>query len=158
MFWLAYYKMVQKLYRNYITSHKFRSQSLSTHYRCLSDCNWTRTQGHLFRKRTKWFWVRVQLQSLKLQISRLLRARISWHSGNYRVWIHSETRTWHDRNIQSSSMLFESIWDSFLAQASVLLLCQYNAILSWGEEPDSFLQSGTFQKFQKFFQELSWSQ
>ena len=27
--------------------------------------------------RTKWFWVQVQLQSLKLQISRLLRARSS---------------------------------------------------------------------------------
>ena len=22
------------------------------------------------------------------------------HSGNYRVWIHSETRTWYDKNIQ----------------------------------------------------------
>ena len=42
----------------------------------LSDCNWTQTQNHLVRKqtfnhlaklsvrlRTKWFWVRVQLQS-----------------------------------------------------------------------------------------------
>ena len=27
--------------------------------------------------RTKWFWVRAQFQSLKLQISRLLRARSS---------------------------------------------------------------------------------
>ena len=26
---------------------------------------------------------------------------VPWHSGNYRVWIHSETRTWHDKNIQS---------------------------------------------------------
>ena len=24
-----------------------------------------------------------------------------WYSGNYRVWIHSETHTWHDKNIQS---------------------------------------------------------
>ena len=52
--------------------------------RSLSDCNWTRTQNHLVRKRTlnhlaklaslakllsvrlqtTWFWVRVQLQSL----------------------------------------------------------------------------------------------
>ena len=24
-----------------------------------------------------------------------------WHSGNYRVWIHSKTRAWHYRNIQS---------------------------------------------------------
>ena len=28
---------------------------------------------------------------------------LSWHSGNYRVWIQSETRTWHDQNIQSKS-------------------------------------------------------
>ena len=25
----------------------------------------------------------------------------SWHLGNYRVWIHSEVRTWHDKNIQT---------------------------------------------------------
>ena len=25
---------------------------------------------------------------------------VPWHSGKYRVWIHSETRTWHDKNIQ----------------------------------------------------------
>ena len=43
------------------------------------------------RLRTKWLWVRVQLQSLKFQISLL--------------WIHSETRTWHD-NIQSKAIKF----------------------------------------------------
>ena len=26
-----------------------------------------------------------------------------WHSGNCRVWIHSETRTWHGKNIQSKA-------------------------------------------------------
>ena len=26
-----------------------------------------------------------------------------WHSGNYRVWIHSESRTWHDKNMQSNA-------------------------------------------------------
>ena len=25
---------------------------------------------------------------------------VPWHSGNYRVWIHSETSMWHDKNIQ----------------------------------------------------------
>ena len=25
-----------------------------------------------------------------------------WHSGNYRVWIHSEVGTWDDKNIQSN--------------------------------------------------------
>ena len=52
------------------------------------------------RLRTMWLWIRIPLQSLKLQISRLFRARGSWHSGSYRVWIHSETPTWHDKNIQ----------------------------------------------------------
>ena len=28
---------------------------------------------------------------------------VPWHSGNYRVRIHSETRTWHDKNIQTSN-------------------------------------------------------
>ena len=25
---------------------------------------------------------------------------VPWQSGNYRVWIYSETRTWHDKNMQ----------------------------------------------------------
>ena len=25
---------------------------------------------------------------------------VPWHSGNYTLWIHSETRTWHDKNLQ----------------------------------------------------------
>ena len=28
---------------------------------------------------------------------------IPWHSGNCRVWSHSQTRTWHDKNIQSNA-------------------------------------------------------
>ena len=56
--------------------------------RSLNECNWTRAQNHLVRKRTldkfgqmvgclftKWFWVRVQVQSRKLEISRLLWTR-----------------------------------------------------------------------------------
>ena len=27
---------------------------------------------------------------------------VPWYSGNYSEWIHSETRMWHDRNIQSN--------------------------------------------------------
>ena len=29
---------------------------------------------------------------------------VPWHSGNYRMWIHSEMRTWHDKNIQSGKL------------------------------------------------------
>ena len=28
---------------------------------------------------------------------------VPWHSGKYRVWIHSGMRTWHDKNIQSNT-------------------------------------------------------
>ena len=31
--------------------------------------------------------------------------RVPWHSGNYRLWIHSETRPWHDNNIQLREIL-----------------------------------------------------
>ena len=54
-------------------------------------------------------------------------------------------------------MLFSSIWDSSLAQASVLLLFQYSATLSRGKGPDLFLQIGPTQDFHKFFHELTWS-
>ena len=30
---------------------------------------------------------------------------VPWHSGNYRVLIHAETRTWHDKNIQIKSTI-----------------------------------------------------
>ena len=36
---------------------------------------------------------------------------VSWHSGNCRVWIHSQTRTWHDKNIQPYVLLLSTfIW------------------------------------------------
>ena len=63
--------------------------------------------------RTKWLWVRVQLQSLKLQISHQLQARSSLTFRQlYSVWIHyeiktktkakihSKTHAWHDKNTQ----------------------------------------------------------
>ena len=39
--------------------------------------------------------------------------RVPWHSGNYRVWVHSETRTCHDKNIQSISEMIERSWMVF---------------------------------------------
>ena len=32
---------------------------------------------------------------------------VPWHSGNFRVWIQCETRTWHDKNIQSKDCKFK---------------------------------------------------
>ena len=89
--------------------------------RSLSDCNWNRTQNHLVRKQTLshlaqlvkvsgWVFVyELSGSGFKSSCSRLnFRFRacfeqgVPWYSGNYRVWIHSKTRTWHDKNMQSA--------------------------------------------------------
>ena len=80
---------------------------LQTNYyvRYIYDCNWTRTQNHLVLKRT---------------LNHLARFRacfeqgVPWGSGIYRVSIHSETRTWHDKNIQ----LTKSLYPAFVLEFS----------------------------------------
>ena len=94
----------------------------------LSDCDWTRTQNHLVRTRTlnhwaslakwlsvclrtKWFWVWVQLQSHKIQISCLLQARRSLTFRQLQS-VDSLWNVWHDKNIQSHkcTFLFSIFW------------------------------------------------
>ena len=36
---------------------------------------------------------------LKFRFRACFEQGVPWHSGKYRVWIHSKTRTWHDKNI-----------------------------------------------------------
>ena len=45
------------------------------------------------------FWV----NHLKLRYEACFEQVVPWNSSKYRVWIHSETRTWHDKNIQSNA-------------------------------------------------------
>ena len=40
---------------------------------------------------------------LNFRFSTCFKQGVPSHSGNYRVWIHSEMRTWLDKNIQSHS-------------------------------------------------------
>ena len=35
---------------------------------------------------------------------------VPWNSGNYRVWIHSETRTWHDKDTQINTWANKNIF------------------------------------------------
>ena len=92
-----------------------------------SDCNWIRTHNHLVHKRTlnhlaiwpAWLngWVFVYELSgcgfesscshFTFRFRACFEQGVPWHSGNYRVWIHSETRTWHDKNIQLYDIFFQ---------------------------------------------------
>ena len=57
--------------------------------------------------RTKWSWVRITLLLLKTpNIAPASNKELLDIQANYRVWIHSETRTWHDNNMQSIDCFF----------------------------------------------------
>ena len=87
--------------------------------RKLSDINGIGTHNHLVRKQTldhlaKLVWLNGRVfiyvlsgcgfESRCCHLNFRYRASFEqgfpWHSGNYRVQIHYETRTWHDNNIQ----------------------------------------------------------
>ena len=49
------------------------------------------------------FRVETRCSLLNFRLNACFEQEVSWNSGNYRVWIHSKTRTWHDKNIQSNA-------------------------------------------------------
>ena len=67
---------------------------------------WTNTQSSL----AKWLSVCSQTKCgcgfesrcshLNFRFCTCFKQRVPWHPGNYRVCIHCQTRTWHDKNIQ----------------------------------------------------------
>ena len=98
----------------------------------LSDCYGTWTHNQLIRKRTlnhlaklaKWLSCVVSTylygafvymflschvrefccSHLNFRYCACFEQRVPWHSGSYRMWVDSETRTWHDKNIQSNPL------------------------------------------------------
>ena len=110
------------------TLHRIQSNSIT------SDCNWARTHIHLVCKWTlnhlarlpngwpngwpAWpnGWVFVYKLSgcgfessyshLNFRFQACFGQVVPWHSSNYGVWIHSESRTWHDKNIQLNLLQF----------------------------------------------------
>ena len=77
-------------------------------------CNWTRTQNHLVCKWTLNLWpngwvfvyklsgsgFKSGCSHLNFKFCACFEQGVPWHSGNYRVWIHSEMCTWHDKKIK----------------------------------------------------------
>ena len=95
----------------YCTIKKVKNKSM-----LFVNYNRTRTHNHLVPKqtlnhltklvtwlcvhlRTKWF--ESCCRHLNFRYHTCFKQGVSWHSGNYRVWIHSGMHTWHDKNIQS---------------------------------------------------------
>ena len=78
-----------------------------------SDCNWTRTHNHWSVWLNGWVFVNelsgCAFESscchLNFRFRTCFEQGVPWHSGTYRVSIHSETLTWHDKNIQSQDSL-----------------------------------------------------
>ena len=69
---------------------------------------------------TKRLWIRVQLQSLKLQISYLLRARSSLTMKQLQSENSVSNRTWHDKNIQSIPLTFVE-WPAFCLRIALVI-------------------------------------
>ena len=80
-------------------------------------CTLIRQMFHLDLVFIQWiFWVLVYELSgsgfesscshLNFRFRASFEQEVPWHSGNYRTWIHSKTRTWHDKKIQSLTITF----------------------------------------------------
>ena len=52
---------------------------------------------------------------------------VPWDSGNYKVWIHSEKRTWHGKNKESNVQLNQ------IYRVKSEQLSTYNAVQSFGQ-------------------------
>ena len=64
----------------------------------ISHWNWTQAHTHEHSTSCSHFNFRFRA---------CFKQGVPWHSGNYRVWTHSEMRTCHDKNIQSRILYFQ---------------------------------------------------
>ena len=59
---------------------------------------------------------------------------VPWQSGNYRVWINSETRTWHDRSIQLKRLSWSYFkcrshaYKCVVAYSFSMAVCKFNRV------------------------------
>ena len=95
------------------------------------------TPNHLFHKWTlaKWLngWVFVyelsgcgfESSCSHLNFRFCVFDQVPWYSGNDRVWIHSETSSWHDKNIQSFFLIFfmKTCFRLVLIHVRFVLIC-----------------------------------
>ena len=83
---------------------------------------------------------------------------VPWHSGSYRIWIHSEMRTWLDKNIKLYLILYRRKWyrNSFFVElfdggnVSFVILHKLNKF-----HDQSVLTSQVFHKMYSLFRALA---
>ena len=80
---------------------------------CKTICvyNWTQTHnGWVFVYKLRGCGFESSCSHLNFRNGACFEQGVPWHSGKYRVSIHSEMHTWHDRNIQSYDDIFINTW------------------------------------------------
>ena len=109
-------KLVRDMIKTYIQMH--RTDKYSQH----SSMIWpVWPHGWVFFYEVSGCWVESRCSHLIFRYVTCFEQLDPWHSGNCRVWIHSQTRTWHDKNIQSN------------APYRKVLTAQLNHLASWAK-------------------------
>ena len=94
---------------NHITSLKptyFKWLQLNPNPKQLSSWTNTRPNGWVFVYILSSCGFESSFSHLNLRYRTCFVQGFPWHPGNYRLWIHSETGTWHDKNIQANVLAF----------------------------------------------------
>ena len=66
-----------------------------------SNPEWVWPNGWVFVYELSGSGLEPSCSHLNFRLPACFEQGVPWHLGSYIVWIHSETRTWHDKNIQS---------------------------------------------------------
>ena len=109
------------------------------------DFNGTQSYNHLVRKRTLnhfgqsgqfGYGFESRYSHLNFRFRPCFEQGVPSHSDNYRVWIHSETRTWHDENIINRFTCLEFFSNWIISEISrritfmILLTTNSNKLLN----------------------------
>ena len=87
-------KCVRDMTRTYSQLH--RADKYSQH----SSINWSVWSVWVFAYELSGFGFEFRCSHLHFRYRACLQQGVPWHSGKYRVWIHSEMRTWNDKDMQ----------------------------------------------------------
>ena len=122
-------------FHNFFSEHNWQIPVLDKLH-SLSDCHWTRTHNHLVQTFSQTGQFIYELSGcgfdsswshLNFRFRACFEQGVPWHSGNYRVWIYSETRSWHDKKTQSNVTVS---YDFCLEECKANLRNNYLSILA----------------------------